>query len=428
MNEKKETLHDSRFYHFPLIHTQQKQNHQKMEGTVSASTSIEEICLLLREVSEREARVTELVPVLMKAAAVTSKTDLYRFYELGGVAQFCRILETHAEDCSTSDHIDFKTVTMMLCQTLLGVGQIRSYMSLKGRTLTYITKIATSLLLLKDLSSGSESELVSVKVMAALCLNSMPLMHDEWVLHGIPELAMELLSDESYPKYGVEQVAINEETRSDGLLDEKLVNQQNLAPSSLLDAGLLLLANFCASQEFYNRVMELGIAEQLTIIAHRLCTTETEVKDGLSFAGTILRYITLLSVLYAVDESREKLDFLQRGHDEDVSIIEKLLPELAMHEKVEVRSMAHQLLAEYTGVSPAEHEWVFESIPASNVNETEPAFDLTRQCSLPLCIKEEEAPLAFKWCSKCKIPVYCSQECQKADWKQHKHLCKTLGI
>jgi splicing suppressor protein 51 len=30
---------------------------------------------------------------------------------------------------------------------------------------------------------------------------------------------------------------------------------------------------------------------------------------------------------------------------------------------------------------------------------------------------------ALKQCAKCKKTVYCSRECQKADWKAHKNIC-----
>ncbi|KAJ7783495.1 hypothetical protein DFH07DRAFT_727660 [Mycena maculata] len=33
----------------------------------------------------------------------------------------------------------------------------------------------------------------------------------------------------------------------------------------------------------------------------------------------------------------------------------------------------------------------------------------------------------FKRCSRCKKTVYCSVECQRADWKSHKPLCTPVG-
>lgn len=46
-------------------------------------------------------------------------------------------------------------------------------------------------------------------------------------------------------------------------------------------------------------------------------------------------------------------------------------------------------------------------------------------CGNPLC-KDKDSFLKFKRCSKCLLEAYCSQTCQKADWKRHKPLCCNL--
>ncbi|KAH7619148.1 hypothetical protein NADE_005993 [Nannochloris sp. 'desiccata'] len=40
------------------------------------------------------------------------------------------------------------------------------------------------------------------------------------------------------------------------------------------------------------------------------------------------------------------------------------------------------------------------------------------------CKAKKGAGKTLRACSGCHIPVYCSKECQKADWKSHKALCK----
>lgn len=48
--------------------------------------------------------------------------------------------------------------------------------------------------------------------------------------------------------------------------------------------------------------------------------------------------------------------------------------------------------------------------------------DVNYRCRI--CQKTGET---MKKCSQCKTARYCSTECQKADWKQHKPICETLS-
>lgn len=47
------------------------------------------------------------------------------------------------------------------------------------------------------------------------------------------------------------------------------------------------------------------------------------------------------------------------------------------------------------------------------------------QCAV--CKKKEEESAKLLYCSKCKAVTYCSRECQKADWRQHKTVCGSLN-
>eukprot|EP00741_Cyanophora_paradoxa_P015338 tig00000194_g14806.t1 len=44
----------------------------------------------------------------------------------------------------------------------------------------------------------------------------------------------------------------------------------------------------------------------------------------------------------------------------------------------------------------------------------------------PSCVAREPKPRAFAKCSGCKQVWYCTDECQKAAWKEHKPRCKEL--
>ena len=58
----------------------------------------------------------------------------------------------------------------------------------------------------------------------------------------------------------------------------------------------------------------------------------------------------------------------------------------------------------------------------------EPAWggdtDALRSCALEGCGAREAHPQLFKRCGGCKTVVYCSKECQLADWPAHKAACK----
>jgi hypothetical protein len=46
-----------------------------------------------------------------------------------------------------------------------------------------------------------------------------------------------------------------------------------------------------------------------------------------------------------------------------------------------------------------------------------------KHCGNPECSIEEVEPMSFQSCSRCAIVCYCSRDCQKAHWKQHKPEC-----
>jgi len=49
-----------------------------------------------------------------------------------------------------------------------------------------------------------------------------------------------------------------------------------------------------------------------------------------------------------------------------------------------------------------------------------------RACLYQNCEHIEGSDREFQTCSRCKIAVYCSRNCQKLDWKHHSKLCKTV--
>lgn len=59
--------------------------------------------------------------------------------------------------------------------------------------------------------------------------------------------------------------------------------------------------------------------------------------------------------------------------------------------------------------------------------DLDPLHVIGVSCSNPMCDKRDEpAPATpkFKLCSRCKVERYCSVECQRLHWAEHKHQCK----
>lgn len=50
------------------------------------------------------------------------------------------------------------------------------------------------------------------------------------------------------------------------------------------------------------------------------------------------------------------------------------------------------------------------------------ANSISRQCGNETCNKHYETLLK---CSRCRLQIYCSVECQKADWPHHKKICRS---
>jgi hypothetical protein len=48
--------------------------------------------------------------------------------------------------------------------------------------------------------------------------------------------------------------------------------------------------------------------------------------------------------------------------------------------------------------------------------------------SCQVCEKGKAEGVKLSFCNSCRSVSYCSRECQKADWKTHKHICKELNI
>jgi len=62
-------------------------------------------------------------------------------------------------------------------------------------------------------------------------------------------------------------------------------------------------------------------------------------------------------------------------------------------------------------------------IPNSNPNSNFIAFNPIAGQRCLQCGKIESGAEVFSRCSRCKRAIYCSRECQKLNWKEHKNQC-----
>ncbi|KAF5326513.1 hypothetical protein D9611_000712 [Ephemerocybe angulata] len=65
---------------------------------------------------------------------------------------------------------------------------------------------------------------------------------------------------------------------------------------------------------------------------------------------------------------------------------------------------------------PAVWNWVNNNPDAKKV--------LLKTCSRTGCAQREGAVAQFKRCAACKLEMYCSADCQKVHWREHKPVCK----
>jgi hypothetical protein len=60
---------------------------------------------------------------------------------------------------------------------------------------------------------------------------------------------------------------------------------------------------------------------------------------------------------------------------------------------------------------------------ARRISNTAQGFARKGVCQNPTCSREQQANKTRLFCSVCRRAAYCSKECQKADWRQHKRGC-----
>eukprot|EP01060_Flectonema_neradi_P030841 TRINITY_DN4557_c0_g1_i1.p1 TRINITY_DN4557_c0_g1~~TRINITY_DN4557_c0_g1_i1.p1 ORF type:complete len:409 (+),score=49.96 TRINITY_DN4557_c0_g1_i1:57-1229(+) len=334
--------------------------------------------------------------------------DVFEFYGSGGVTALCRITELIGRGEAKSE---VNLSLLFAWQAIMTIGQVRTYCLLRG-VIPTVAKICRDTLRMIDLKSPDgatdEEALLHVHLQAANCLNILPTSHEVWTEDDVPQLCMMLITQNR---------------------DYKNITESfNGGAVSRMDAGMMLVANFCSSKAFFDYILDIGIVDELFLIARELTDLPQNAEDQ-SLDMIMVRYCILMVLFLGIPRSCEMIDDLDSKTEAEYSVIRAFLPNLANYsENVMVRSLAHQALAIYSKVVTPQHEWITESIPPDNINELEPAYSFKRPCHRAGCSNSESAPLKFSYCSACKVPAYCSAICQKGDWKTHKKICKYMAL
>lgn len=95
--------------------------------------------------------------------------------------------------------------------------------------------------------------------------------------------------------------------------------------------------------------------------------------------------------------------------------------EVSAH-KIAVKRDSARFMKQYTGQRPVNATPTYHG-PGGN-RSAQQMIDDADQCAT--CGKAESLVGRLKKCAVCHKTHYCSRECQKADWKKHKKICKTL--
>ena len=65
-------------------------------------------------------------------------------------------------------------------------------------------------------------------------------------------------------------------------------------------------------------------------------------------------------------------------------------------------------------------------VPEERISAWLPEPEELLKCDRPGCPNWENSKGEFKLCSRCNNAAYCCKDCQKADWRRHKHACHAL--
>ena len=376
--------------------------------------SVADIAAALIKLSEKTLLGNEItesdVIAITDITRLSGTDDVFNFYSCGGVTALCDITQKLG---GIERQTEVKLALLYSWQSIATVGQVRTYCLLR-KTIPHVAKLCTDALRMIQLEGPNgepdEEGLLNVHLQAASCLNMIPTYHDTWVKDDIPQLCLMLISqNRDY---------------------DNIIESFNGGAVSRLDAGMMLVVNFCGSEDFFDLMLEIGIVEELFLVAREIIERPKYLEgEDDEIEMIIVRYCILLVLFLGIPKSCEMFDELDSKTEPEFSVIRSLLPHLVNNsDNVMIRSLSHQALAIYSKVTTSQHEWITDSIPPEHINEIEPTYSFKRPCHRSGCTNTESAPLKFSYCSICKVPAYCSAICQKGDWKTHKQICKYMSL
>lgn len=176
------------------------------------------------------------------------------------------------------------------------------------------------------------------------------------------------------------------------------------------------------------RLIFMRTIKEIVIIKQAQETTETPIAQHIECIQQLSSYLTSKKTS-DLDAFIEKLLLLQKEDPELANYYSEIIFLLKKHpintqkileklvqlkEKLHIKM--HQLISAFNALSENSEKLLFQTISEKLTSQ--------KKCQNPSCPSTTQLLVSLKKCSRCRTAFYCSPECQRQDWPNHKVRCK----